>query len=224
MQRRHSQSGTLNTPTPSPEEVKKYIEHWNKHPDYHHYRKQEELIERLFNPENPTPNIDPILVLEKVCVLETFYSTNLVRNNGLDALVRMVEFILDFKDFDDRLKEGYTSFIDEIVRRWKEQGGKNCLSFATKYCFHHNRQHFHIYDSKVVDALLHFKEGFGGERSDAQIKNHMKRSYTYYHICYEVFIGRYFEDDYAPDYGNQRCRYWCLDKYLWLLGKEKVIE
>lgn len=211
---------------PSPDEVKKYIEHWNNQPDYHHYRKQEELIERLFNPENPSLNTDPVLVLEKVCVLETFYSTNLVRNNGLDALVRMAELILDFKDFDERLKEGYTSFVEEIVKRWKDQGRKNCLSFATKYCFHHNRRHFHIYDRNVVDALLYFKESLqvGTETTDTQIKNRMKADYTFYHLCYEFFISHHFEDDYAPDYGQQRCRNWCLDKYLWLLGKGVVVE
>jgi len=209
---------------PRSEDVKKYIEFWNSSPDFYHYRKQEELIEHLFNPANPTPNTDPVLVLEKVCVLETFYSTNLVRNSGLDALVRMAELILDYKDFDERLREGYTSFIEEIVRRWKDRGGRNCLSFATKYCFHHNRQHFHIFDRKVVDALLRFKESFGGECSDTEIKRRMKASYTCYHLWYEFFISHYFESDYAPDYGKQRGRNWCLDKYLWLLGKEIVVE
>jgi hypothetical protein len=75
-----------------------------------------------------------------------------------------------------------------------------------------------------VDALLRFKEDLGRQLSDTQTKNQMKASYTFYHLWYEFFISHYFEPDYAPDYGNQRCRNWCLDKYLWLLGRGVSVE
>ena len=220
------QTTPLCIPAPSTNVVTKYIEYWDKNKSMKHYRKQEELIEHLFNPENPTPNDDPVLVLEKVCVLESFYSTNLVKN-GLDALVRMAEFICGFKSFDDRLKEGNVELIDEIVRRWKKQNEENkyCLSFATKYCFHHNRQKFYIYDNKVMKMLRHFKNDFKNPFTDMQLKRvkaghkDHRDVYKCYHDVYEQFMSHYFESNDIPDYGNQRCRNWCVDKYLWMLGK-----
>ncbi|WP_082797348.1 hypothetical protein [Neobacillus drentensis] len=85
---------------------------------------------------------------------------------------------------------------------------KNFYSFATKYCSHHNPTEFPIYDSYVDKALRYFREmdNFFHFKNDE-----LKRYIEFKNILLQ----------FRTFYELEPCTLKDIDKYLWLLGKEK---
>ena len=104
--------------------------------EYEHYRDQEEVIVDIFS-QYPSNN-DKKSVLLKVCVLDSFYSTNL----KIYGIHEVVEKILNLS-IDKALKVGDTGVIEKIANFTNSKGKQAFLySFASKYCFHHNKDKF----------------------------------------------------------------------------------
>ena len=190
---------SFNIPTPSESEVQKYLDRW-KHLD--NYVLQESALSKLFNITYPNnKSMDDILI--KASSLNDFYSTNIF------SIFPVAKHILDC-DIDERLRSGDISLVDDLklVRFDPKEDTKtiNFYSFFTKYCSHHERDKFPIYDSYVDKVLWFFQKR---DEFSSFKRPELKTYVSYYEIIND------FRKFYSLDYGLKD-----TDRYLWQLGKE----
>ena len=210
---------------------------------YESYREQEKVIENIFS-ENGVfaklgrENLEQIVLL-KVSVLDSFYSTNLAKFGIYEVAKHIAELEVESKIHQkirnanpknyDELK-GIIEQIAECER--KDSKKKVFYSFATKYCFHHNQNAFRIYDSFVREVLVFFNNGksdtsnkfadipselvgtnfFGAKLIDTKLRKLEN---------YDTFLKAI--DRFAKHYGlaNKNTQHRRdLDHFLWILGKE----
>lgn len=181
-------------PTPSKEEVEKYLKLWDS---LKNYVNQENSLKKLFIdliPENK--EIEDILI--KSSTLNDFYSTNIF------SIFPVAKHIHEL-DIDERLQKGDLTLVNDIAD--VKELNKCFYSFATKYCSHHNPNVYPIYDSYLDKILRHFK------RKDhfADFKGADLKDYNRYVEILDEFAKFYGIDDYSRK---------DLDRYLWQLGKE----
>ena len=138
-------------------------------------------------------------VLLKVSVLNDFYSTNIYNT------VAMAEHIVGL-DIEDRIANGDASVVSEIASVVIAEKPRYCYSFASKYCSHHQPEHFPIFDSYVEAMLKHFR----GVDQFASFKNSDLRNYANF-----VNVVHAFRRHYSLDRFSLRE----IDVYLWLAGK-----
>jgi hypothetical protein len=135
-------------PTPSKDEVEKYLVKWRQ---LEKYFNQELALNKLFFDLCPkNDNIEDILL--KCSTLNDFYSTNIFDINAV------ANHILSLK-IDERLEMEDLSLVEDIAKVNVGDPPKehNFYSFATKYCSHHKPSLYSIYDFFVEKVLLHFK-------------------------------------------------------------------
>ena len=139
-------------------------------------------------------------VLIKANAVNGFYSTNIYDIYSVaDCIVKA--------DIDEKLKLGSVEAVDAI--RYININGKirNCYSFATKYCSHHNAEDFPIFDSYVEHVLMHLN------KID---KFYDKKSLDLHNYGDFKFVLLLFKNFYKlNDYTLKQ-----IDQYLWQLGKE----
>lgn len=134
-------------------------------------------------------NTDRSIVAMKICLIEITNGTNLSRNLGKQGgLYKLSEKIIN-SNFDERVKVGDTSIIEEIARWTKKEFGKNLFSFITKYCLYHNvhcydKDDYAIFDSVVSKNLYRYisKDDFEkitGRKIKANSFFKMKDEYNY---------------------------------------------
>lgn len=134
-------------------------------------------------------NNDRSIVAMKICLIDITNGTNLSRNLGKQGgLYKLSEKIIN-SNFDERVKVGDTSIIEEIARWTKKEFGKNLFSFITKYCLYHNvhcydKDDYAIFDSVVSKNLYRYisKEEFEkitGRKLKANSFFKMKDEYNY---------------------------------------------
>lgn len=183
---------------PSESEVVKYLELWD---DLENYKFQEEALDKLFFVTYPSNNLmEDVLV--KVSTLNDFYSTNIF------AAYKVAKHILSL-DIDERLNNGDITLVDDIAKVEINNGNiKNFYSFATKYCSHHKPLDFPIYDSFVDIVLKYFRDA----DKFYEFKNDDLKDYVRFK---EILIK------FQRYYGLEQFNLKEIDKYLWLLGKEK---
>lgn len=185
-------------PRPSGDEVIKYLRLWD---NLESYRFQEEALDKLFFVTYPS-NVLMEDVLVKVSTLNDFYSTNIF------AAYKVAKHII-YLNIDERLNNGDITLVDDIAKIEMDNGNiKNFYSFATKYCSHHKPLDFPIYDS-FVDTLLKY---FRDTDNFYEFKNDDLKDYVRFKNILIEF-RRY--------YGLEQFNLKEIDKYLWLLGKEK---
>lgn len=182
-------------PTPSKQELNKYLNIWNNLDDYVN---QEKSLNKLFLQLIPNnTKIEDILL--KCSTLNDFYSTNIFK------VFPVAEHILELK-IDDRLKDWDPTLVNDIATvtiSWKE---KNFYSFASKYCSHHNDEDFPIYDNYVDKILVYFQK--------------RDKFYKFKHTDlknYKIFKNVLLE---FIKYYNLDCWLKLLDRYLRQLGKQ----
>lgn len=183
---------------PCAEQVEKYLAKWN---ELENYRLQESALDKLFFHTYPS-NTEIEEVLVKVATLNDFYSTQIF------SVYPVAKHIVNLS-IDERLRSGDANLVNDISSvKMKNGTNKNFYSFATKYCSHHQPEKYAIYDDYVVKVLKYFRnvDGFS-EFSDSELKD------------YKEFNG--VLHDFQEFYGLQKYNLKLLDRYLWLLGKEK---
>ena len=181
-------------PTPSKEEVYKYIKKWET---LENYVNQENSLKKLFVdliPENKL--LEDILI--KVSTLNDFYSNNIF------SVFPVAKHILEL-DIDERLKVGDLSLVNDIAD--VKELDRTFYSFATKYCSHHNPEVFPIYDNYVLRVLVHFKKI---DHFSKFTRNDLKNYIIFNEVLYEFY--KFYE---LENYSKKD-----LDRYLWLVGKE----
>lgn len=211
---------------------------------YENYREQEKVIENIFS-ENGVfaklgrENLQQIVLL-KVSVLDSFYSTNLAKFGIYEVAKHITE--LEQKDqIHQKIRnanpQNYNELKDIVKQiaecKRKDDKKKVFYSFATKYCFHHNQNAFRIYDSFVREVLVFFNNGksdtsnkFADIPSELVGTNFYGKKLTNKELkdydTYDTFLQAI--DEFAKHYGlenkdaQDRRK---LDHFLWILGKEK---
>ena len=72
----------------------------------------------------------------------------------------IIQHILNL-NIDEALKKGDISIVEKIANFTDSKGKHRFLySFASKYCFQHNREKYVIFDSYVQKSLLYFNEKY----------------------------------------------------------------
>ncbi|MFP7442922.1 hypothetical protein SFC50_04385 [Bacillus infantis] len=188
----------VHVPRPSQDELEKYLHVWDT---LENYSLQESALEKLFFRTYPkNTNIDDVLI--KVSTLNDFYSTNII------SPFQVAKHIVGL-NIDDRLQVGDLTLVNEIAKVQVDNGSvKNFYSFATKYCSHHNPTEFPIYDSYVDKVLRYFREADNFKK----FKNDDLKRYAEFKNILLQFRAFYKLNSYTMK---------DIDKYLWLLGKEK---
>lgn len=197
-------------PKPSKKEVDKYLKEWDKLSDY---VQQEKTLEKLFKKTYPkNNNMEEVLV--KVCVLNEFYSTRMPKRFIMAIAKRIV-----YVDIDNRLKNGCHALVGDIAEvegKIKENQGKETTtfySFATKYCSFHFPEKYRIYDSYVMEMLIHFQstDGFFNENKEKLSDAKELRCYQTYRKVMDAFYNYYKIANFSPK---------DIDRYLWLAGQK----
>lgn len=134
----------MDIPTPSKEEVEKYLIKWKR---LENYVLQEKSLDKLFFevlPENK--QIEDILI--KCSTLNDFYSTNIF---SIYPVAKHIQKL----NIDERLQQDDLTLIDEIA--YVKELDRRFYSFASKYCSHHKPYTYPIYDNYVEKVLMYFK-------------------------------------------------------------------
>ena len=185
-----------NIARPSIEQVKHYLDAWEK---LENYRLQETALNKLFS-EICKGNTDLSNILIKVAALNDFYSTNIF------SVFPVAKHIKEL-NIDSRLQEGDVQLVSEIQRVKIDKSNKNFYSFATKYCSHHNEAAYPIYDSYVGTMLCYFKRR---DRFFEFVKEDL-RNYEMFKTIIMAFCEFYALEGFSLKE---------IDRYLWLLGKK----
>lgn len=185
-------------PSPSIAEVEKYLAKWET---LDNYSAQERALDKLFFEVYPC-NADMNEVLIKVSCLNDFYYTNIYSTYSVAKRILSL-------DIDARLKAGDPTLVDDIAVVTMDNGNvKNFYSFATKYCSHHKPTEYAIYDSYVEDVLKYYRD----VDDFCDFFTEDLRSYEKFVAVLRAFAKFYNLEQYTLK---------DLDKYLWLLGKDK---
>lgn len=185
-------------PTPCKSEVEKYLAVWDS---LENYTMQESALEKLFCRTYPkNTEMDDVLI--KVSSLNDFYSTKIYATNAVAKHIVQL-------NIDERLESEDMTLVNDIAKAEMENGNmKNFYSFATKYCSHHKPLAFPIYDSYVDKVLRYFRD----RDNFYHFKNKELKEYSVFKEILIQFRKFYGLEDYSLKE---------IDKYLWLLGKEK---
>lgn len=146
-------------------------------------------------------NTDPMVVKEKIRLLNRFYATRVVAED-------MLKNILLIDDFDQRLQKGDLSLVHDIA-----SCSKDYLSFATKYCAMHNPEKFPIYDSFVFRLMEYLHSNHLFTKTPSSTIHHLK--YTRKSQYYKEYVDMYHEfmDVTGISSYCKNCRQ--VDWYLW---------
>jgi len=142
------------------------------------------------NPKNK--KLDIILI--KVLLIDSLYKTN------LKDQISVAEHIYKISSLDDELKRKNLEIVDKVAKWNNTLQNKtiNLLSFASKFCYFHDKKTYPLYDKYVVIALKKFLPDWKDERNFLNFLDAITQ------LCRENKIERIsFED---------------LDKFLWLYG------
>ena len=208
-------------PTPSQEEVEKYLKKWD---ELENYTAQEEALDKLFFKLCPK-NEDFSDILLKASTLNDFYSTQVYDVYKIAKRIENVNKDKKNKTVDARLNDGDLTLVDDIrlvkITNKDKEKEINYFSFASKYCSHHNPKEFPIYDSYVKQVLWYFHkrekglfnelfEEFNIPDNQTGFEKKLKSKYSIFKKMLERFQETYgLENDLK-----------LLDRYLWLLGKD----
>lgn len=214
---------------------------------YKNYREQEKVIENIFS-ENGVfaklgrENLEQIVLL-KVSVLDSFYSTNLAKFGIYEVAKHIAKLEVESK-IHQKIRNANPKNYDELkgiieqiaeCERINKDGQdeiKIFYSFATKYCFHHNQNAFRIYDSFVREVLVFFNNGksdtsnkFADMPSELVGTNFFEKklidtklrkleNYDTFLKAIDRFAEFYGLENETPQHRRK------LDYFLWILGKE----
>lgn len=187
----------IKLPTPTVEEVQKFLTLWNS---LENYVLQEDSLNKLFFETYPL-NEDIRDILIKASSLNDFYSTNIF------SIFPVAKNILQL-DIDERLQSGDETLVNDVALvNYGDRKVKNFYSFATKYCSHHFPNEYPIYDSYVEKVLIYFKK----KDKFSKFTSKDLRDYPKFKTVVEEFRSFYELDQFSLK---------DIDRYIWQLGKE----
>ena len=193
-----TQKTNIDIPTPTVDEVEKYLKSWKQLEDQK-YKCQEESLDLLFKELGPK-NDELKHILLKCASLNDFYSTNIF------SVYPVAKHILSLKNIDERLKSYDPLLVSEIQKVSISDVEKNFYSFASKYCSLHNPNDYPIYDSYVDEVLRYFRN-----KKDLSFRNDDLKDYDKFKSVILTFRDKF---------SLQKYNLKQIDRYLWQLGKK----
>ena len=193
-----TQTTNIDIPTPTVDEVEKYLKSWKQLEDQK-YKCQEESLDLLFKELGPK-NDELKHILLKCASLNDFYSTNIF------SVYPVAKHILSLKNIDERLKSYDPLLVSEIQKVSISDVEKNFYSFASKYCSLHNPNDYPIYDSYVDEVLRYFRN-----KKDLSFRNDDLKDYDKFKSVILTFRDKF---------SLQKYNLKQIDRYLWQLGKK----
>lgn len=209
----------MNLNKPSKNEMDRISALWEQEPSFMHYKYEVSALEWLFKSYPNNTNLKEVII--KVACLDRLYSTDITKSYKIPQVAQK---ILE-SGFDDRVQKGDISLVDDIASLGKtqieEQGGKQILSFASKYCVWHSsvvygKDDFVIIDSIVKTKLKEFNDderyNFAPKFSKKDLKDYKK---------YKEILEKFREF-----FGLKECSFRDIDRYLWRFGKleQRVLQ
>lgn len=143
-------------------------------------------------------------VLIKASALNDLFRTNIF------ATAELAKHITSL-NIDEKIKRGDLSIVAEIAKFEIKEKTKTFYSFATKYCHWHNQAEYPIFDSRVHNSLVAYKQQDGfAEFTEGDLKHYPS---------FKEIINSFL--DY---YSLNSVSYKELDKFLWLNDREKAYD
>jgi hypothetical protein len=186
-------------PTPSPEQVRKYLARWEEGDN----EKIDAALRAVFEAMPKNDDVGEVGV--KIAALNGLYWTNIL---GVLQVARHIVAL----DIDAILTEHSTDpdLIEKIATVEFRSKRRRNYSFATKYCSFHRPDVYPIYDSLVAGVLNSLLNQ--GERFDTFTRGeHWQTDYAVWHRSVIRF---------RTHYGLEEFSLREVDKYLWMLAKE----
>ena len=143
----------------------------------------------------------------KVLLIDSLMGTNL-KNIQRELMVSRIVHLAKTADLKNRIDSCSKEAVNTIA---EATGGlKNHFSFATKYCYWHNRK-FIIYDNNVISSLraANKLKKFTTE----SLENDAIRSYEPYFNAFQAFKSAYNLADFE-DRQVELGLYWCYRSYF----------
>lgn len=173
------------------------------------------LLEIYFN-DYPKNN-DYTTVLHKVILIDFTNSTQLAQHKKTFTVYTLAKGIMSIPNLDERIENGDPSVVDAIA----ELTPINLFSFASKFCFYHNREMYSIFDSVVIDTLPQYIDvtksylrECKNDKKDKEKKEADKKSYEDYRDIIDKLIKVYNLE--SEPMIRQK-----LDHFLWFPNKDK---
>lgn len=193
--------------TPSNKVIEEYLHKFDNDKDYQRYYLADNAIIKLFDKFPDNKNLEDILL--KISVINDLYSTNIY------ATYLLAEHIQSL-NIDKELKKGNSNLVNKIasghgIKSTKSKKDRNFYSFATKYCNWHNRNEYPIYDSFVDKILKEYRN---------------KEDFYKFKGADLHFFEKFKEviQNFKEFYGLNKYDLKQIDKFLWMYGKEFVLE
>ena len=123
------------------------------------YGPEAEIIDAAF--KKFPKNNDKAIVAMKISLIDLTNGTNLIKNLGKDGGLNKLADKITKINFDERVKKGDITLVEELAEWTKKEIGKNLFSFISKYCLYHNvhcynKDDYVIYDSIVCENLSRY--------------------------------------------------------------------
>lgn len=190
----------VNLLQPSVSLVKEYLK---KFANDERYSVADDAIVKLITQYSDNNKLEHVLL--KAVTINTLYSTNVL------AIFEMAKYIHHLK-IDKAIQKGDYSIVHKIAQEHsiaysKKTGNPtNFYSFATKYCSWHNLTKFPIYDYFASKVIAQYNQ---------QYKYVEKLNLKDYPSLVSVITA------FQERHGLQQFSFKEIDKFLWILGKEK---
>lgn len=162
-------------------------------------------------------NDDYTAVLHKVILIDFTNSTQLGQHKKKFTVYTLARDIMSISNLDERIEKGDPSVVDEIAGLTPI----NLFSFASKFCFYHNKKDYSIFDRVVTDTLPQYldvtKSYIRECKNDKKNKdktNEKKKSYKDYRDVIDKLIKAYNLES-EPDIRQK------LDHFLWYPNKDR---
>ncbi len=178
-------------PRPTPEYVTSRL------PLFDDYADADAALELVFKTWPANTSLPEVLT--KVVTLNRLYSTSVFDVHGV------AKHLLQL-NIDEALRAGDRKLVSRIATFTLSNGKlRNNYSFATKYCAWHNPDAFQIYDSRVDEAMWHYKKHHGF----ADFRRYDLGDYARFMQIMDQFIEHF---------GLHAFTRRQIDKFLWIEG------
>lgn len=162
-------------------------------------------------------NDDYLTVLHKIILIDYTNSTQLQQHKQDFTVYSLAKDIMSIPNLDERIENGDPTVVDTIA----ELTNINLFSFASKFCFYHNRENYSIFDGVVTDTLpqylvvtkTYIKE-CKDDKKDKDKDEADKKSYKDYRDIIDNLIKVYNLE--SEPMIRQK-----LDHFLWFPNKDK---
>lgn len=169
------------------------------------------LLNSFFS-KNPT-NKDYYTVVNKIILIDYTNSTQLQQHKKDFTIFSLAEKIMSIPCLDERISKGDPTVVDQIATINQKV---NLFSFASKFCFYHNKQMYSIYDGVVTETIpqyLDVTQQYIKECRNNKKDKAKRKTYKDFLDIIDKLIKAYQLES-VPDIRKK------LDHFLWFSNKE----